>query len=108
HPVHAAMAVIGAAVAVLAEGAAEFGEHHHGGVVPGVAQRVGVGGEAFAEVLQVVGEAALGAALVDVGVPAAHVDEAEAVLVAHQGGDATRLGGEVVRAGGAAAGRHHL
>src|SRR5271154_7066353 len=34
HPIDAAMTVIGAAVAVLAEGAAEFGDHDDDGVTP--------------------------------------------------------------------------
>src|SRR6516165_9270108 len=32
HPVDAAVAVVGAAIAVLAEGAAEFGDYHHHGL----------------------------------------------------------------------------
>src|SRR6185437_7756032 len=78
------------------------------GVGPFVAERVGVGGQALTEVAQVVGQSAADVALVDMGVPAADVDEAEPVLVAHQGGDALRLGGEAACAGRAAAGLDHL
>src|SRR6185437_15501994 len=81
---------------------------HHGGVVPFVAERIGIGGQAFAQVAQVVGQSAGDASLVDVGVPAADIDEAEAVLVAHQGGDAPRFGGEAACTGCAAAGLDHL
>src|SRR5215469_5182521 len=41
HPIDAAMPVIGAAVAVLAEGSPELADHHHDAVVPGRTDRVG-------------------------------------------------------------------
>src|SRR5438132_7728314 len=43
HPVHAAVAVIGAAVAVLAERAAELAQHHYYGLAPRVAHALGKG-----------------------------------------------------------------
>src|SRR5271169_4767689 len=57
HPIDAAVTVIGAAVAVLAEGATEFGNHHIDGVAP--SRRSDLFGEArkrAAEFPQPVGE----------------------------------------------------
>src|SRR6185369_5900859 len=75
-PVHAAMAVIGAAVAVLAKGAAEFAQHHHDGVAPGAAHALRERAQAAAELLEARRELSVRAALADVRVPAADVDEA--------------------------------
>ena len=71
HPDDVAVAVVGAAIAVLAHGAAELGEDDDHRVAPGAAEPAGQRGEAFAERAQPVGELALLAALVDMGVPAA-------------------------------------
>src|SRR4051794_1018994 len=40
-PVHRAMSMVGAAVAVLAEGAAELADHHHHGIAPLITHRAG-------------------------------------------------------------------
>src|SRR6185369_15487365 len=107
-PVHAAMAVIGAAVAVLAKGAAEFAQHHHDGVAPGAAHALRERAQAAAELLEARRELAVRAALADVRVPAADVDEAEVVLGAHQARDAPRLELEAARVDRVAAGGFHL
>src|ERR1044072_4624869 len=58
HPVHAAVAVIGAAVAVLTEGAAELADDDHHGVAPGAAHALREGAQAAAELLEASGELA--------------------------------------------------
>src|SRR2546423_35356 len=70
-PVHRAVAVIGAAVAVLAEGAAELAHHQHHRVAPCVAHRSPERGEAAAKLVEPRREIALRAAFADVRVPAA-------------------------------------
>src|SRR5579863_10432133 len=72
HPIDAAVTMIGAAVAVLAEGAAELGNNDDDGVAP--RRRSDLfreAGERPAEFAQPVGEVAGRGALVDVGIPAA-------------------------------------
>src|SRR6202021_1495255 len=88
HPVDAAMAMVGAAVAILAEGAAEFGNHHHNRVSPsGRANFFGKTRQRAAELAETVGEIAGGRSLVDMGIPAAAIDKAEVELLAHQPAD---------------------
>src|SRR5579872_7287234 len=61
HPIHAAVAVVGAVIAILAEGAAEFGDHDHHGVVPGFRpDLLRKAGERTAELAEAVGEIAVG------------------------------------------------
>ena len=81
HPVDRAVAVVSAARAVLAEGSAELRDDHHHGARPRRAHLLGETGEAPAEIAEQIGELALGVALVDVGVPATHVDERKIELV---------------------------
>ncbi len=109
HPVHAAVAVVGAAVTVLAEGAAELGNRHNHGVTPRSGpDLLGEAGQGPAEFAQPIGEIAGRRTLVDVGVPAADIDEAQVELLAHQPSDPP--GGELETAGRhrAAIGRGHL
>jgi hypothetical protein len=64
HPIGTAVAVIGAAVAILAEGAPELGDHDDDGVAP--AGRADLFGEACkraAKFAEAVGEIAIGSAL---------------------------------------------
>ena len=91
HPVHAAVPVIGAVRAVLAERPAELREHDDDGLVPGGAHLLGEAGEALAEAREQIRQLPLRVALVDVRVPAADVDEADVELVVHQPGHAARL-----------------
>src|SRR6185295_7503815 len=108
HPVHRAVAVVGAAVAVLAPGAAELADHHDDGVAPRAAHRLRECAQAVAELLAARRQLAGGAALGDVRVPAADVDEADAVFTLHEPRDALRLRLERARRRGVAARRHHL
>src|SRR5579863_5077267 len=78
HPVDAAVTVIGAAVAILAERTSEFGDHDHDRVAPaGRADLFGKAGERAAEFAEPIGEIAGRRALVDMRVPAADIDKAE-------------------------------
>src|SRR6185437_16881345 len=89
HPIDAAMAVIGAAVAVLPEGAAKFGNDDDHRVAPGGRpDLLGEAGEPSPKFAETVGEIAVGGALIDVRIPAADIDEAEVELLAHQPTDA--------------------
>src|ERR1700680_3313579 len=91
HPIDAAVAVIGAAVAILAEGAAEFGNYGEDGVSPSRrSDFFRKPSERAAEFTQSIREVAGGRALVDVGIPAADVDKAQVELLAHQPADPTR------------------
>jgi hypothetical protein len=69
------VAVVGAAGAVLARGAAEFGHGDQGDVFGIVAHVAPEGGDGGGELAQAVGELAVDAALVLMGVPAADVGE---------------------------------
>mmetsp|Transcript_1050 Transcript_1050/g.2781 ORF Transcript_1050/g.2781 Transcript_1050/m.2781 type:complete len:295 (-) Transcript_1050:1016-1900(-) len=100
--------MVGAAVAVLAEGAAELADHHHHGVGPLRAHLVGKQREALAQLRQLAGQLAGGAAFADMGVPAADVDEAQAHPVAHQPCHAARLQRKALGRDGAAAGSLHF
>jgi GH15 family glucan-1,4-alpha-glucosidase len=109
HPVRRTVAVIGSLVAVLTERTAELGHHDNHGVVPfHRTQSVGKGGQALAKVVQVVRQLPAGTALVHVGVPAAHVNEAEAEAVTHERGHALALLGEAARIDRATARGHHF
>src|SRR5947209_3930328 len=74
-PDRVAAAVIGAAVAILFDGAAEFRDHDEDRIVPIAAEPFGQGGEAAAERAQPVGELAGLGALPDMRVPAAEREE---------------------------------
>src|SRR5579883_384638 len=109
HPIDAAMAVIRAMVAVLAESTAELRDHDHHRVVPGLrSDLLREAGERAAELAEPVGEIAVGCPLVDMGVPAADIDKAEIELFAHQAPDAPRRQLEAARRYCAAVGRIHL
>ena len=69
---------------------------------------VGEQRQAAAQFADAVGEIALGAALVDMGVPAADVDEAQIELVAHQPADAPGRQLEALGADRVAVGGLHL
>ena len=69
------MAVVGAAVAVLAHGAAELGERHQDHVLHAVAEVALERGQGLAELAQARRELALHAALGGVVVPAADLGE---------------------------------
>src|SRR5437879_9322348 len=100
--------MVGAAIAVLAEGAPEFADDHHHRVLPCWTLLVGEGGEPAPELLEPGGEEAARAALADVRVPAAHVDEADVELLLHQLRNAPGFGLEAARAHRVAAGAFHL
>src|SRR5258706_6567559 len=70
-PDHVAVAMIGAAVAVLLNGAAELGDDDDDRVVPVATQAAGQRGQPIAERTQPVGELTLVVALLDMRVPAA-------------------------------------
>lgn len=63
------MAVIGALGTILAKGPSELRNHHHEAVLPVFAHGFGVGQQPLSEAGQIVGQGALSAALVDVGIP---------------------------------------
>ncbi len=69
------MAVVGASVAVFAGGAAEFGHGYYDCVFSEIAQVGPEGGYRLREISQDVGDLALGAAFVDMVVPASYVGE---------------------------------
>ena len=71
------MAVIGAAVAIFAEGAAEFGNHHDNGVAPSRRSDLfGKSGQRTPEFAEAVGKITGRSTLVDMGIPAADIDKA--------------------------------
>ena len=107
-PEDAAVAVVGAAVAVFLEGAAELADDDHHRRIPGIAGLLGEGGQALPELAEPVGEIAGAVALADVRVPATDVDEAETVALAHQPADAPRLAFEALGGDGIAVGGDHL
>src|SRR5262249_45201480 len=109
HPIDAAMAVIGSAVAILAEGAAELGDHHDDRVAPCRGpDLLGEAGEPSPKLAETVGEIAIGGALIDMRIPAADIDKAEIELLAHQAADAPGRQFETARRHRAAIGRSHL
>src|SRR5438445_467094 len=89
--------MVGAAIAVLAEGAPEFADDHHHRVLPCRTLLVGEGGEPAPELLEPGGEEAARSALADVRVPAADVDEADVELLLHELRHAACLGLEAAR-----------
>src|SRR2546427_11034044 len=100
--------MIGAAVAVLAEVAPEVADPRPPRALPCGTLLVGEGGERAPEPLEPGGEEAARAALADVRVPAAHVDEADVELLLHQLRNAPGFDLEAARAHRVAAGAFHL
>ncbi len=68
------MAVIGAPVAVLPKGAAEFRQDDDDGVLPSLTRPSGKGGETLAERAQMIGQLPVVVALIDVGIPTPEPD----------------------------------
>src|SRR5258708_32588270 len=98
HPVDAAVAVIGATVAVFAEGAAELGDDDDNRISPsGGADLFGKACKRAAEFAEPVCQIPCGRTLIDMGVPAADIDKAQIELFAHQPTDASRRQFEAAR-----------
>ena len=108
HPVNAAVAVIRAAIAVLAEGAAEFGDDNHDRVAPSGADLLREAGQPAAELPEAISKIAGRSALVDVSVPSAHIDKAEVELLSHQPANATRRELEAAGGNSPSARFHHV
>src|SRR5208282_6387981 len=87
HPVNAAVAVIGPAVAVLAKGAPELAQRDDHRVSPHRAHFGGEGGEPAAELVEPAGEITLCPALADMRIPATDIEKPYVELVPHQFGD---------------------
>src|SRR5579859_448605 len=102
------MAMIRALVAVFPEGSSELGYHGNNSVAPFAAELLGQSRQSTAQAFDVVGQCALSGAFVDVRVPAADIDKANSILIAHEATDATRFQLEALRADGIAAGFFHL
>ncbi len=102
------MAVVGALVAVLAEGAPEFRNDRNHRIAPLPAQLLGQGRQAFPEAVDIVGQGALRRTFVHVRIPATDVDEPDPVLVAHQAPEASCLELEPLRGDGIATGLLHF
>src|SRR5205085_8466765 len=80
-----AVAVIGSTIAILAHGAAEFGQHDHNGILPVTAESLGERRKPVAERAQPLGQLAYVTTLPNLGVPAAETDDGKAdLLVVHQ------------------------
>src|SRR5271167_3543405 len=96
YPDDVAVAVIGAPVAVLPKGAAEFRQDDDDGVLPGLARSAGKSGETLAERAQMIGQLPVVVALVDVGVPTSEPDcrNADAGVMADQQREPGRLPGK--------------
>src|SRR3984893_19360964 len=75
HKHYVGVAVVGAAVAIFSRGAAEFGHGYYDCVFSEIAQVGPEGGDRLREISQDVGDLALGAAFVDMVVPASYVGE---------------------------------
>src|SRR6202051_4922519 len=98
HPVDAAVAVIGAAIPVLAEGAPELRNHHDHRIPPSRrADLLGKSRERAPELAEAVGQITGGRSLIDVGAPPADIDKAEIELLAHQPADTSRRQLEAAR-----------
>src|SRR5258708_18155494 len=109
YPVDAAVAVIGAAVAVLPKGAAKFGDHDHHRIAPSRSSNLfRKTCKRTSEFAEAVGEISRRRPLIDMGVPAADIDKTEVELLAHQAADTPRRQLEAARRNRAAIGRGHL
>jgi hypothetical protein len=91
HPNDVAMAVIGAAVAVLMNGAAELRHDDDDGIVTMLAEVFGQRGEAVTERPETIGELAFLISLVDVGVPAAEAGKGEPDVLVLSGQVSSRV-----------------
>src|SRR6202165_6087692 len=109
HPIDAAVAVIGAAVAILAEGAAELGDDDDNGIFPSCrSDLLGKARKRTAEFTETIGEITGGRALIDMGIPAADIDKAQVELFAHQPSNAPRRQLKAARRNRATVGRVHF
>ncbi len=110
HPHHVAVAVIGAAVAVLMHRAAELGNHQDDGVLVVRPQRLREARESLAERLQMSRELAVGGAFVDVRIPAAerHERDANRRIAPDQTREAVGVVGESLRRRRAGVGLRHI
>ena len=110
YPHHVAVAVIGAAVAVLMHRAAEFRDHENHGVLVARAERLGEAREPFAERLQMSRELPIGTALVDVRVPSAerHKRDPDSWVAADQMREAVGVVGKSLRRRRARIGLRHV
>src|ERR1700730_8621990 len=105
----AAVAVIGAAVAILAEGAAELGDDDDNGIFPSCrSDLLGKARKRTAEFTETIGEITGGRALIDMGIPAADIDKAQVELFAHQPSNAPRRQLKAARRNRATVGRVHF
>ena len=100
--------MVGFPVAIFAEGPTELGDDGHHGIAPFAAQFLCQCGETPAETVHVVGARPLSGALIDVCIAAADIDEADAVLLAHQPPDPPSLQLESLGREGVAVGILHL
>src|SRR5471030_2894700 len=91
HPIHAAVAMIRAAIAVFAKCAAELANDHHYRISPRRPHLVGICRDAAAKFFETPGEITSRTAFADVRVPSAHIDETEIELLPHQPGDTARF-----------------
>ena len=93
HPDHVAVPVVSPAIAVLADGAAELGQHEDDSVAPSLARSAGEGGEALAERAQSLGELSLVVSLVDMRVPPPQPDrrKPDACIATNQASEPRRL-----------------
>lgn len=108
-PVSGTVTVVGAVAAVLVERPPELGDDQHDGALP--RRRADLASEArqpLADLVQRIGQPAAAVALVDMGVPAADVDEAERVPVRHYAANFTRRALERVRVDRTPTRCHHL
>src|ERR1700730_13403337 len=102
-------AAIGAAVAILAEGAAELGDDDDNGIFPSCrSDLLGKARKRTAEFTETIGEITGGRALIDMGIPAADIDKAQVELFAHQPSNAPRRQLKAARRNRATVGRVHF
>src|SRR6266478_2392091 len=108
HPIDAAVTMVGAAVAVLAESTRELGDHDDDGIAPTRRTNfLGESGKRATEFAEPIRKISRRRALVDVRIPAADIDEAEVELLAHQPADPARRQFKAARRHRTAIGRGH-
>src|SRR6202158_2177418 len=109
HPVDTAVAVIGAAVAILPEGAPKLGDDDDNRISPSRRSNLfGKTRKRAAKFAEPIGEISGGSTLINMGIPAADIDKAEVELFAHQPADAPRRQLEAARRNRTAIGRGHF
>src|SRR5260370_16887756 len=82
HPIDAAVAVIGAAVAILAEGAAELGDDDDNGIFPSCrSDLLGKARKRTAEFTETIGEITGGPALIHTLIPTPHLHQPQPDLL---------------------------